>query len=345
VKLLLLAALAVAAHYLFWIWRLRLQAVQDEVIRATTADGWSLALGRRAPRAPPRAPPVLLVHGLAVNRLFLDFPFRAHSLAATLAGAGLDCFSLDLRGHGGSRRGPSRDWTVDDYIRLDLPAALEAVRRATGAPRALVVGHSQGALIALAGATLYPEQVAGVVALAGPTHFGRAAPPSLFSKFLFLGRRLVRFAAITIAPVAGLLHLRVAQASINTRNVERPVLRRMLASAVENVAAGVARQFAFWAAQDRFCSMDGALDYRAGLSRARQPALFVAAALDGLAPPAVVRAGYQAWGGEKELFTAGLSSGLSAEYGHGDLVFGRRAPEEVFPRIRDWLLAWPRGAA
>lgn len=344
-RLLLALTLAVAAHYLFWTWRLRLRAVQDEVIRATTADGWSLALGRRAPRGVPRGPPVLLVHGLAVNRLFLDFPFGGHSLAEALARAGMDCYSLDLRGHGGSRRGPSRDWSVDDYIRRDLPAALDAVSRATGAPRALVVGHSQGALIALAGASLYPDRVAGVVALAGPTHFGRGPPPSAFSKLLFVGRRLVRWGALTLAPVAGLLHLRVAQASMNTRNVERPVLRRMLASTVENVAAGVARQFAWWASEDRFCSLDGAADYRAGLAAARQPALFVAAERDGLASPAVVRAGYEAWGGEKEILTAGRAEGFSAEYGHGDLVFGRQAPREIFPRIRDWLLAWPKGAA
>ena len=34
----------------------------------------------------------------------------------------------------------------------------------------------------------------------------------------------------------------------------------------------------------------------------------------------------------------GRNHGDSADYGHGDIVLGPRAPEDVFPRIRDWLL-------
>jgi hypothetical protein len=33
----------------------------------------------------------------------------------------------------------------------------------------------------------------------------------------------------------------------------------------------------------------------------------------------------------------GLRSGDSADYGHVDLIFGRRAPDEVFPVISEWI--------
>jgi hypothetical protein len=39
-----------------------------------------------------------------------------------------------------------------------------------------------------------------------------------------------------------------------------------------------------------------------------------------------------------ELVTAGISHGFSADYGHGDLVLGRRAPEELFPLVADFLI-------
>jgi len=335
----LAAALAVAsaAHYLFWTWKLRVPGTEDEILVAVAADGWRLALARRRPRGPPRELPVLLVHGLAVNRLFMDFGDRAHSLSAHLAAAGFDCFALDLRGHGSSRRGPRRDWCFDDYVRLDLPAALDAVRAATGAPRALLVGHSQGALLALAGAGLHPDRVAALVAMAGPTHVSVKPELRLLARAAFRFRRLVRPGARMMAPFAGLLHRGPSQASINTRNVERPVLRRLMASAIENVSTGVALQFRLWIREACFRSLDGAVDYRANLARSRQPALFVAAPADGLAPPEVVRAGYEAWGGPREWLLASRADGFSADYGHGDLLFGRRAPEEIYPRLSEWL--------
>ena len=51
---------------------------------------------------------------------------------------------------------------------------------------------------------------------------------------------------------------------------------------------------------------------------------------------------------EKELVICGKSHGFSADYGHVDMVFGRKARDEVFPRIRDWFVrhdAAPSAAA
>ncbi len=332
---------AAAAHWAFWSLRLRVPGSQDEVLRAATGDGWALALGRRRPRGPPQALPVLLLHGLAVNRLFMDFGEEGHSLSAHLAAAGLDCFALDLRGHGESRPGPGapRDWTFDDYVRRDLPAALDAVRAATGQERALLVGHSQGALLALAAAELFRDRVAGVVAIAAPAHVDPGPRLRRFARLAFGLRRFTRLLARMVAPFAGLAHPAAAQASIVTRNVEPRLLRRMLWSAVEDVATGVARQFRWWIREDLFRSVDGRDDYRALLASCRQPALFVAGPLDPLAPPAVVRAAGRAWGGEKAFLCAARAEGFSTDYGHGDLIFGRRAPQEVFPRIRDWIAA------
>jgi len=338
----MLLALAVAAlllaatlaHYLFWSRRLFLPASEDELVEARTGDGWRLALGRRRPRGPARRLPVLLVHGLAVNRRFLDFGGR-HSLAAFLAAAGFDCFSLDLRGHGDSRRGPRRDWCFDDYLAEDLPAALRAVALATGAPRVLLVGHSQGALLSLLLGALQPAQVAGVVAIAGPARLGEGL--AAFARIAFAFGSCSRFLARMVAPATGYLHLGVAQASINTRNVERTVLQRFLCTAVENVSGGVADQFHGWMRSGRFDSRDGAVDYRALLGQGRAPALFLAGARDGLAPPDAVRAGHDLWSGPRSWICASAAEGFSADYGHGDLVFGRRAPEEIYPRLRAWL--------
>jgi pimeloyl-ACP methyl ester carboxylesterase len=339
----LLLALATWAHYAYWSQRLHVPSGEDEVVHAETSDGWRLALARRRPRGSPRAVPVLLVHGIANNRMSLDFGLERWSLSAHLAQAGFDCFALDLRGHGLSRRarpGAARGWTFDDYVRLDVPAALDAVRAATGAPAVLWVGHSQGGLIGLVAAELYPERVRAVVPIASPVFFPLEDKLTLAVRlgFAFTGR-FNRFLARCLAPFSGYYHPPVSEVAINGRNVTRPVLQRVLANVVENISSGVIAQFMKWIVSDTFASVDGAVDYRGALPLCRQPALFVAGDADRIAPPAVVEAAARTWGGPATVARIGLASGASSEYGHGDLLFGRSAPEEVFPRIRDWLAA------
>ncbi len=331
-----LAALLVAtwAHLVFWRWRLAAPGREDELLHARTTDGWVLCLGRRRPKGEPRAPPVLLVHGIAMNRLALDFGVESHSLSAHLAAAGFDCFALDLRGHGGSRPEPGAPprWTLDDYLALDVPAALDAVAAATGGARVLWVGHSQGALLGLTAASRHPDRIAGVVALAPPVRFTEEA--ALLRLLPLLARlRLTRLAARLVAPFAGTWQPRAANLSIQPGEMDRPVFRRLLMNVIEDLPPGVVAQFEAFVREDRFGSADGAVDYRAELASCRAPALFVAAPSDGLAPPAVVAEAYQRWGGEKSLLV------LPAGIGHTDLLLGRRAPEVLFPAVRAWLVA------
>ncbi|MFL5303394.1 MAG: alpha/beta hydrolase [Anaeromyxobacteraceae bacterium] len=337
----LLLALATWAHYAFWTRRYALRGGEDELVHGDTADGWRLALGHRRPLGPPRGPPVILCHGIAANRMAMDFGLERWSLAAHLARAGFECFALDLRGHGASRRaraGAPRGWTFDDYVRLDVPAALEAVRAATGADRVLWVGHSQGGLIGMAACALYPDRLAGVVALGSPAFFSAQDPLKLVARFGFLMTgRLNRFLARCVAPWSGYWHPPVSEVAINGRNVTRPVLRRVLANVVENISGGVLVQFGRWIATDSFAAEDGSVDYRAALGRCRQPALFIAAAADRIAPPVVVERAAAAWGGAAEVVLVGVAGSACCDYGHSDLLFGRSAPEEVFPVVAAWL--------
>jgi pimeloyl-ACP methyl ester carboxylesterase len=346
--------LAVWAHYAFWSRRYRLPERADEVLFADTSDGWRLALAHRRPGRAAASPPVLLVHGIAANHQAFDFGLDRWSLASHLAAAGLECFSLDLRGHGASfragrargrlRRGAPHGWSFDDYLRLDVPAALDAVAAVTGSRQVLWVGHSQGGLLGMAACEAYPDRIAGLVSLAAPVFFDVQDPLKLAARlgFLLTGQ-LNRFAARCLAPYAGYYHPPVSEVAINGRNVDPPVLRRVLVNVVENISAGVLRQFGGWITRDAFDALDGSLDYRAALGRCHQPALFVAADGDRIAPPSVVERTAAAWGGPADLLRIGLAGSACCDYGHSDLLFGRSAPEEVFPRIRDWLLTHGEG--
>jgi pimeloyl-ACP methyl ester carboxylesterase len=333
------ALLLVLAHHAFWTRRLAAPAAEDARVVATTRDGWRLEMGRRLPRGAARRPPVLLCHGLSANRWMLDAGVDGRSLAAFLAGAGFDCFALDLRGHGGSRRGPpgAGRWSFDTYLAEDVPAALEAVRQATGEDRVLWVGHSLGALLGMAACQAHAGRIAGLVAIAGPVEM----PVLTGAMHLLLPARgrWNRFLAAMAAPFAGAVPLRVAEGIVGRDNMEPPVYRRLLANAIDDVPRGVGAQLRGWMRDGAFRSEGGEVDYRRGLSACRQPALFVSGPLDRLAPPRVVRSAFERWGGEKEYWCASRESGLSSDYSHTDLLVGRRAPEEVFPRLRDWLAA------
>lgn len=120
-------------------------------VPAVTADGVRLVLRRFGPRGSGRGV-VLCTHAMMVHGRYLHG--RDGGFAAALAAHGLDVFVLDWRGHGDSRPPEPRDgtWTFDDYVTLDLPAALAAAAEAGGVKPAdvAVLGHSLGGLVTLA---------------------------------------------------------------------------------------------------------------------------------------------------------------------------------------------------
>ena len=71
--------------------------------------------------------------------------------------------TLDLPGHGRSQSPADGKLSMDVFAR-----AVEAVRAEAGAERIVLVGHSMGAPVIRQYAHLYPERVAGLVAVDGP---------------------------------------------------------------------------------------------------------------------------------------------------------------------------------
>jgi len=71
--------------------------------------------------------------------------------------------TLDLPGHGRSESPKDGKLSMDVFAR-----AVEAVRAEAGADRIVLVGHSMGAPVIRQYAHLYPEHVAGLVAVDGP---------------------------------------------------------------------------------------------------------------------------------------------------------------------------------
>ena len=116
---------------------------------------------RRLAGAAGELPTLVFLHeGLGCVALWRDFPEQACAAAGGLAG-----FVYSRRGYGGSDPRPL-PWPLD-YMEQEA-AALPAVLTAAGIGRAVLVGHSDGATIALlaAAARMGRSEIVGVVALA-----------------------------------------------------------------------------------------------------------------------------------------------------------------------------------
>lgn len=346
---LLVLLAAVGLHFAFWSVVFRVQSDADELLHTTCADGWRIAVAHFKPAEPNARPPVILCHGLGANRWNMCLP-GTHSVAGYLRSRGHEVFALDLRGCGDSHRAPKgkgrNDWCFDDHVLLDAPAVLELALRTSGKPRAFWVGHSMGGMVGLALAqSEHAEKLAGVVALGSPTHWSyhrrTLARLVAYSVHLaFLGRIHNRFLVRLVAPYLGYFPFPLNDVALNPLNVDGRTYRRVAYNVLADISRKTVREFASWFARDAWDLAAPPTDLRAGLARIRAPVLLLGGTLDLLAPPqAQERALADLGSPDKSLLLFGKARGDAQDYGHGDLIFGARAPDEIFPELDRWLCA------
>jgi pimeloyl-ACP methyl ester carboxylesterase len=312
----------------------------DEIHYTTSSDGWRLAILRYRTEG---RPPVLLVHGLAANASNFDLGER--SFARSLAAEGWDVWVLELRGRGLSTRPllfskVRYDWTFDEYAERDLPAACDEVLRATGARRLHLCGFSTGALACYAFLSDPHRKVdvASLVSIGGPATFKRAS--RAVSGRLVRNLRWLRHRSFLrlIAPLTGWFH--PISLFYNPENIDGPLTRRALVNMIANFSRNELLQYGDWVMHDTFRSIDHRRDYRAELSRITVPALLLAGPRDALAPPDAVKHAYDALGStEKQFQICSRAQGFTANYGHFDLIVGKAAPQEIYPRVAAFLSA------
>lgn len=323
------------------------EGVSVEEIELPTADGAAVHLHHH----PGPGAPVLVVHGLSSNSRSWDLsPDR--SLAVALHEVGLDAWLLDLRGHGAARRDArgrrqTAGWSIDDYGRFDLPAAIEYIRERRGGARVGYVGHSMGGMVALAYAAWHGDAaLSSLVIVGSPIEFTdpdpllRAAAPAMISGRL--GRVVPSRGLSRAASRWDELPFHSDELLWAPGSVDGPSQRRMMREAVSPMSAGELTQLSRIIRRGRFTSLDGRLDYEAALRDLRVPLRALAGRDDHIAPPDRVIPWVEAAGSaERDWWLAGRASGLGHDYGHIDLILGDDARREIFPQITGWLLAHP----
>jgi pimeloyl-ACP methyl ester carboxylesterase len=317
----------------------------DSVVFVTTDDGWRLGLSRYRPAKPLEgAPPVVLCPGAGLNSTIFDVAEET-SLARFLSGQGYDVWLLDLRGRGfprGSGIWPRRraNWSFDDYLELDLPAALDAICRESGASQVQWVGFGLGGHLAY-GALVGPDahRLRSVIALGAPAYFGRQR--YTFSPGLLRWLRQIRLDLTVrlLAPLLGRLYLPPMKRLQNRDNIDGLLYRRALVNAVSGLSRTELLQYAEWLEQDVFTAIVQRRDIRGAMSGIKTPVLLVTGPHDELAPADAMEATRDLLEGtqDKKLLIASRMAGMSTNYGHLDLLLGRGVRRDIFTHLLRWL--------
>jgi pimeloyl-ACP methyl ester carboxylesterase len=332
--------------YLLGAWLFRARRLPDEIHYAKTRDGWDIAFCRVRPKGgPKRATPVILQHGLGACHRNFDLNDR-HSLVHYLAQAGYDCFFPDLRGCGDSaylKWGHPDRWHIGfgDFIEQDLPAVIDKVLALTGADQVHFIGHSMGGMIGYAlAAGPYGAKLRSVTSVAGPAIFKAMGRFKMFTRFKNV---LNPFPVLhndvincILAPVSYIFP-QVARDEVYWPNVER----RTLAEGAANIMAPMPRrllfQFAAWVEFGQW-GAHGNANYEKELAKITAPLYGIAGTRDVFCPLGAIEPVFDMVGSKKKrLRVFSLENGDRADYGHGDLVIGRHAPDEIFPTILQWL--------
>lgn len=317
---------------------------------ARTRDGWAIPLHRYpAPEGSSRQFPVLLCHGLGSNRANLDCPDRRLSLARYLNDQGFDAWVIELRGAGrshrlGWRRRKTHDFNFDDYILHDIPAALKHIARVVGFRGVHWVGHSMGGMLAYPMLkTTDPDVIRSATTIGSPAMV-LASDPMMdrmlpFAWLLKLVPALPQGKLAKLAsPFAGIAKPLMNRVVWNAANMDSSVVKLMARHGVDDLASPLVFQYNVWYREKDFHNHYETLSYQENFHRITAPVLFVAGAGDALTPIRDIQFIYDRISSQrKRLLVVGKDSGFSSDYGHVDMVLGRRAPEEVYPRILEWV--------
>ncbi|MCA8924635.1 MAG: alpha/beta fold hydrolase [Planctomycetes bacterium] len=336
-----------AAAGVAWAWsaysrqRYGVDPAADEVHTIHTPDGWRLALSRYRAQEARLAHPVLLVPGLACNRVAYDLdPER--SLARWLAARGVDAWVVELRGHGLSQRprwGATQryGYSFDTHATLDLPAAIEGVLARTGAPALHALGHSLGGMLLYAALSRGEARLRSAITVASALDHSEA--PSDFHALLGAAPLVELLPATPIgaalrmaAPFGGRLPSnRLEEFNLWPPNVEPEFARRLHASAFHPVSTPVLVQLATAFEPGGLRHADGSTRYLPPLGRASTPVLAFAGTRDRQCSPQAADTTLRAVGSRRRRLET------LEDYGHFDLLIGKHAHEAVFPKVLAWL--------
>ncbi len=314
---------------------------------AITDDGWKIHLHRYPPQTRGPGQPVLFVHGMGANRYNFDLNEKL-SLALAVSAAGYDAWVVELRGRGLSPvpAGKKAEWNFEDFLRLDLRAAVDLVRKVTEQAMHWV-GHSMGGMLGVAFAEVFGEEdLRSLILFATPLMFGKK---QVMIKAWGILAQVHRLLPTMDQEKWGRMMLPLMSRSskaldfflrylANPDNVDDATVPEIFKKLVTNESSAIVLQFSDWVRSGEFRSADKSFSYSRALDRVHVPCFFICGSSDRMAPPQYTKRLADKLASETiRMLVLSKENGFSIDYGHGDLMIGRHAPREVYPLVTDWL--------
>ncbi len=319
----------------------------DEIHFISADDGFRLAVSRRIPKVRRFKEPVILCHGLGANRYNLDFDAE-YSLARKFTEMGYDTYIAEMRTVGLSSKphlfSESR-WNIyfDDIVRYDVPAIIGNAKTKSGSDSVIWVGHSLGGMIMYAALQNreVEKDVRTLITISSPPVFTfqselRRFIPMLKSARIFSHIRQ-EFWGRLLAPYLTRA-IPYSEVAANLDNIDTAVLRKIFVNLASDMSSTLVNQIGRWVEEGYIKDRKGERNFSEGIKSISIPVFAMTGSVDLICPPEAVF-----WLKEKlreeqlRITIAGIHSGFSADYGHGDIIFGRKAPSEIFPLITSYV--------
>jgi pimeloyl-ACP methyl ester carboxylesterase len=312
-------------------------------VKLQTPDHWNIAVYSYLPEKVTRKYPVMLLHGIASNHNVWDFGVPEYSYARHLAEQGYAVYSLDLRGRAGSdgpHTGRGKQWSIDDYLLCDLPTVVEYVIEQHNTEKMHWVGHSMGGILG------FFYQIRHKASnLQSLTTFATALNYT-YSTINHFRSLLDYISALQYYPLKTFYKPMIPFASLNTfwnrflwnpENMDPEIARKVLENMIEPIAVNEWNQIKLISAAEGMPRLSGGFPHRADDRRITVPTLMLAGDRDWLCALDGVEWTIDQLSCERKLIVFGKEYGSSTSYGHMDLVCGKTAPKEVWPRATDWI--------
>ena len=236
-----------------------------------------------------------------------------------------------------------------DYAERDLPRAIEAVLRRSGAARVHGIGHSMGGMLLFCAATTTRHAFCSLTSI---------GTPLVGELNLGLGtreRRLMQVAA-RLSPAAALtppaarkvplrrlltaagwvmpLSSRLADNLLyNVANMEPEVLLRLAKTGIQDIPLQLISEIT-----QHMRGSVGPYAYESRLGHVDVPVFAISGSVDRIAPPNTVSAAVALVRGVDVRYREmGTHFGDRIDYGHVDLLLGTHAPDEVYPQVLDFV--------
>jgi polyhydroxyalkanoate synthase len=286
--------------------------------------------------------PLLIVPSL-INRYYLLDLVSGRSLVEYLVGRGIDVYMLDW----GVPGPEDRSTTFDHYITGYLRRAVQRVRSLSGQARINLLGYSIGGTFTAIFSALYGHYVHGLVQLAAPINFHDSGIISQWT-------RKERFNVDLLVDTLGNMPAELLQASFRMLTPTLQIMQQIAlanqigdSQAVQDLLAlqtwisdGVSFPGEAYRTYVKDCYQENYLvqgklivgGKRVDLGQIACPLLTITAAKDWICPPESVAV-------LNDLVASADKNVLELPGGHVGIVVGRRAAEDLWPRLADWLIA------